>query len=145
MPYLNEQERHVQKSLAFAVSFVMLASAGYAKPVIYDCAFDKGNSKGWIAQQIVISHDVAAGTAKISDGIILQQLDQPIDGEVRVLTDGRIEFAWKLHDTRSVSGQSAPTFAYRLKYNPANNKARVDAKPLGYSDNFQAVGSCKAK
>lgn len=142
MGHRDQQEHQLKRVLAFAVFYIVLATAGFAKPVLYDCAFPKDVGGGWIAPQIVASYDAETGTAKISDGVILHYLGQPIDGKVRVLTDGKIEFRWDLQNLQN-SGQNLPIFEYRLRFNPSNNKARIDATPVGYSNKYQSSGVCK--
>ena len=128
--------------LVLVVILAAFAGPGHAKPVLYDCAFPDDSGGGWIASQIVVSHDLATGAVLVTDGVILHYNEQPIAGKVRVLTDGKTEFGWNLKNLQN-SGQNLPTFEFRLRFNPANKKARIEATPVGYNNKFQATGVCK--
>ncbi len=117
----------------------------FAAPTVYNCALDVANTQQWVASQIVIAHDAATGTVLVNDGIIDHFFGKPVEGKVSVDNAKRITFTWDLPQIKNKAQQVAPRFAYRATYIKATGAVSVIAKPLNYSNDFSARGSCTVK
>jgi hypothetical protein len=124
---------------------VLSSTPALAAPTIYNCALDVAQTQGWVASQIVIAHDVAAGTVVVNDGIIDHFVGKPVAGKVSVENAKRITFNWELPQVKNSANQVAPRFVYRATFIKATGLVSVVAKPLNYGNDFSARGTCAVK
>ncbi|NBZ87595.1 hypothetical protein [Stagnihabitans tardus] len=114
-----------------------------AGAVVLDCSLQPGaDAMGWISKRVVIDYDEAAGTARAADEAIQGWNGGPIEAKVRKPSANQVSFTWDLTIPDAVQ---AARLQFRLTWLKADNGAVMAVKPLGYSNNFDARGSCKVK
>ncbi|MBT0957194.1 hypothetical protein IV417_07345 [Alphaproteobacteria bacterium KMM 3653] len=123
-----------------ALSTILHAAPALAAPDVYVCTL-QAKDNAWVAENIVISHDAAAGRVRINDPLIQSINGRAVDGEVRQNTNRRLTLGWDLRDVE-VGSQRVARFAYRLTLYRGTGKAVVTAKPLGFSNTFLGRGTC---
>lgn len=99
------------------------------------------SSSGWVTDRYVLQHDPETGKAVASDAIILHYLGAPVTANVSVDTSVKLVLTWNVQMTNA-SGQITK-MQYRAAYFKADGKITVRAVPSGFSNNFEARGSCK--
>ncbi len=101
---------------------------------------DARNAGNWIPLSGTFTFDREAGTAKAvyptGDG------DVEVEGKIATLNDKRVTLYFQAKGLRSNSGQYLPRMVYRPTIFFADNRLRVTAKPVGYSNMFSATGVC---
>jgi hypothetical protein len=126
---------------------VSLVSTAFATAAIaqttYDCTITVPATQNWVPEQLVIAHDAATGKVTVNDPLIHHYVGHPVEGRVAVDNAARITFAWGLKHLTNKSQQFATEMAYRATYIKATGQMSISARPLGYSNTFDARGSCK--
>lgn len=95
---------------------------------------------GWIAPDMVVVHEDGAPRALVNDGLIDTVLGRPVEAQVATDNAARTTYTWQVPTTDS-SGQNGKLL-FRLTIMKADLSARVKAVPQGYSNNFDAGGTC---
>ena len=135
------------KSL-FVLSVATLTTAALpalARPVTYQCRLEVSQANGWVPDQVVILHEPGTKTALVNDPIIRHFVKEPVEAKVVTENDKRITFQWKLKMVKNNAQQVAPQFTYRATVMKADKSIRINATPAGYSNFFEAGGTCSAK
>jgi hypothetical protein len=128
---------------AFCLGFAFVAATPVlAAPVIYTCQLDVPASQGWVPEQVVIRYDAADKSVVVNDPLIQHFVGEPVAGRVKTNNASRITFAWDLEMVKNQDGQIAPKFLYRATVSKADNSIRISAIPAGYSNTFEAGGTC---
>ena len=132
--------RYFFQSLIFgaAVSF-----SGTAYADVLTCKFTElKHSGGYIPSEITLEYDEAAKTVSFLAPTDLVDRDGDAVKPILSLTQkGRITFTMTVK-TLSQSNQKG-NMKYRLTWIKKNNRATVQAIPLGYSNQFRAGGRCE--
>ncbi len=125
-------------SLCVAASF---ATYGSVQADVLDCTVKAGRALGgWITDRYVFKYDPAGPDAQVIDGVIQGVYGKPIAAEHKA-TSKKTVFTWAV-ETSDSGGQQATIF-YRAAYFPARKEVTIVALPGGYSNNFDARGTCK--
>lgn len=115
-----------------------------AKGLTYECKMSGNRSKGGAMPAVLfIGHETGADTATVSDPIILHFNKKPVTAKLVSDSAKRITFKWHVNMKNS-KGQKA-RMNYRASVLKANNQLSMSAKPLGYGNGFNGVGSCVVK
>lgn len=131
-------------SLCLAIAFAT-ATPALAEPVIYTCQLDVPASQTWVPEQVVIRFDRASKSVVVNDPLIQHFVGEPVAGRVKTDNASRITFAWDLDMVKNQNGQIAPKFLYRATVSKADNSIRISAIPAGYTNTFEAGGTCSLK
>lgn len=121
---------------------LLAASPALAKPVTYTCNLAVAAAQGWVPEQVVIRFDPADKSVLVNDPLIMHFVGEPVAGRVKTDNATRITFAWDLEMIKNQAGQVAPKFLYRATIAKADNSVRISAIPAGYSNTFEAGGTC---
>ncbi|MGO4907775.1 hypothetical protein ACEN2J_05515 [Pseudorhodobacter sp. W20_MBD10_FR17] len=121
----------------------VMAGPALAAQLAYTCVLDVPASQAWVPAQVIVLTQQGSPDALVNDPIINHFLKTP--QKARVVADNakRITFVWALPNISKGAQQFTSKFEYRLSYIKANKQASIIAKPLGYSDNFTAFGTCR--
>lgn len=131
-------------SLCLAIAFAS-ATPALAEPVIYTCQLDVPASQTWVPEQVVIRFDRGSKSVVVNDPLIQHFVGEPVAGRVKTDNASRITFAWDLDMVKNQNGQIAPKFLYRATVSKADNSIRISAIPAGYTNTFEAGGTCSLK
>jgi hypothetical protein len=127
-------------SLALAGVFFLVPEVSQA--LTLDCTLQPTeSSSGWVTERYVLQHDPDTGKALASDAIILHFLEAPVDATVSEDTGKKLVLSWNIQMTNN-SGQMTKML-YRAAYFKANGTITVRAVPSGYTNNFEARGTCR--
>ncbi|MGJ8584315.1 MAG: hypothetical protein ACSHXD_09510 [Marinosulfonomonas sp.] len=130
------------KTLSFAVAAaICLAPSIGSAATHYSCKVL--DNSGWIAPEIDILYDEATGAVEVHDYIIYDSNGgKPMSGKVLSNNKKKISFGWVIEGAKSSQGQYVSNFKYRASYLKPKKQFIVTAKPLGYSNDFRAKGTC---
>lgn len=132
----------MKQVLFAAVLALALPSVGFA--TVLDCKVDAGTALGgWISPQYIFEYDADAATVKVVDGLILSEVQAPVDGKVADSSAKRVTFTWAVM-TKDNRGQLVKML-YRATYFHKTKAVTVSGTPSGYRGNFSARGSCTTK
>jgi hypothetical protein len=114
-----------------------------AQALTLDCVLQPTeSSNGWVTDHYVFQHEPKSDKAVASDAIILHYVGNPVAARVSDDTTAKLVLSWNIQMTNS-SGQMTK-MQYRAAYFRSTGKITVRATPSGYSNNFEARGSCKS-
>lgn len=130
------------RSIALAATLITTTPT-LASPATYTCTLAVAASQTWVPEQVVIRFDTATKSVVVNDPIIQHFVGEPVAGRIKTNNATRITFAWDLEMVQNQDGQTAPKFLYRATITKADNSVRISAIPAGYSNTFEASGSCK--
>lgn len=127
----------------FALAAFLLAFPTVSHALTLECTVPQSNSGGgYITELYILQYDEASGQAIVSDGLIMyHNNEQPMKAKVSEDTANKLVLTWNVQMTNS-TGQMTK-MQYRAAYFKANGKVTVRAVPGGYSNNFEARGTCK--
>jgi hypothetical protein len=129
------------KFLAFAAAFAF--APGLSQALTLDCALNPSASTGgWVTERYVLQYDAEQGTALASDAVILDYNEGPIEATVSDDTGKKLVLTWRIQ-TKSATGQQV-NMIFRASYFKSNKAITVRAVPAGYSNSFEARGTCKS-
>ena len=131
-------------SFKSAATYVFLALfPATADALTLDCTLSPSASTGgWVTEKYVLQLDAAAGTAVASDAVILSYFDAPIAAKISEDNAKKLVLTWRIQTT-SQTGQKV-NMIFRASYFKSNSTIIVRAVPAGYSNDFEARGSCKS-
>lgn len=131
----------VTRILATAFTALALFSSP-SHALTLDCKLNPAaRAGGWVTEQYVLQVDEGQGTARIADAVILSYFDAPIEAKLVENTDKKLVLSWRVQ-TKSVTGQLV-NMSYRAAYSKSTKAITVRAVPGGYSNDFEARGTCK--
>ena len=111
-----------------------------AGTVTYDCTMKNlGPAKGWITERYILTHDSATDSATALDGILQAQAGGPVPAKVSGKTSAKLAFSWSLRGKDT--SNKTPTMEYRAAVYK-DGAITLTARPLGYSNMFEARGTC---
>jgi hypothetical protein len=120
----------------------MLLAASQVHSATLDCNLKPGaDTGGWITDRYIFDFDEAAGTANAVDGIVQHFNGGPIVARMTDSTAKKLVISWDVQMTND-SGQQTK-MQYRAAIFKADNSVIVRAVPGGYSNSFEARGTCK--
>ena len=131
------------RAILAALVLAAMPMAAFAEKVTYDCQMKNLEpTLGWITERYIIVHDTGTGEATAVDAIVNAISGGPIPAKVSGKTKSKTAFTWSFrsNDTRNRSA----TTEYRAAIY-ADGKITITAKPLGYSNMFEARGTCTVK
>ncbi len=125
------------------VVLAWVASPLAAAQLAYSCVLDVPVSEAWVPAQVIVLTEDGSDKALVNDPIISHFLKTP--QKARVVADNakRITFVWSLPKISNGARQFTSNFEYRLSILKSSKQASIIAKPLGYSNNFTAQGTCR--
>lgn len=131
----------ILRSLVFSTLLFAIPSLSHA--LTLDCALKPNpNILGAIGERYVIQSDEGSGQAIVSDGVILHYNgNQPIAAKVSEDSAKKLVVTWNLKMTNN-TGQMTK-MQYRATWFKADGRVIIRAVPSGYSNDFEARGSCK--
>jgi hypothetical protein len=97
-------------------------------------------SGGWVLDRYLFEVDEEAGTARALDGVIQHFNKGPIDARLTDSSSKKLVISW---DVKMSNSGAATRMLYRATIFRADNSVIIRAVPGGYSNQFQARGSCK--
>ncbi len=100
-----------------------------------------GANNGWVPQVVLLDHKDGASAATVNDGVIRFCLGKPV--EARIPTDNDLSTTYAREIMARDSSGNNSMMIYRLTIMKADLWARIKAIPQGYSNNFDAGGTCK--
>lgn len=128
---------------AFALVGLLLFVPAISQALTLDCTLKPTeSSSGWVTDRYVLQHDPETGNALASDAIILHYLGAPVSADVSADTSVKLVLTWNVQMTNT-SGQMTK-MQYRAAFFKADGKITVRAVPSGFSNTFEARGSCKS-
>ncbi len=124
--------------MVFAVAFPALAQD------VFECRYEQKKANlGWVPEGAVIAHKAGATTATLSDPFVLYVHDKPIEVKVDKETDARITLSYELILTEEKGSKTR--VKYRVTVYKADLSVTILGAPLGFSNTFDAKGSCEKK
>jgi hypothetical protein len=133
------------KTLVLSTLVSLSAFAAQARDMTYICTLKVPASQGWVPSQLVILHKDDEPTALVNDPIIAHFVKKPVEAKVVANNRKRIAFTWELKEIVNREGQETQRFNYRAAYIKTTGKISVSARPDGFSDVFDAYGTCEVK
>jgi uncharacterized protein YndB with AHSA1/START domain len=131
------------RTIMAALVLVAVPMSAIAKPIIYECEMkDVASAGNWIGEDTHFQIDLEAGTASVFDWMIKEATGKPQEAEIAAKTDKRITLTWRRTD-KNVRGK-AIDFKYRASIY-SDGAIHILAKPLNYSDTWEARGTCVKK
>lgn len=125
-----------------ASAAMMIAPPAHAK--ILDCAIAVNASHdGWVPDREIFDYNVDAGTATVLDGMTQGYMGGAIPAEVGGVTRKKVAFNWKVQST-STTGKNVNMLYHAAFYNDTNMIV-VTATAPGFSNKYEARGTCKVK
>lgn len=122
----------------------MIAGAGGAMAVTYDCAMKVGGSNEVIPEVIIIDHDPAKGEAAAIDPYIKHYFGDAIPVEIVADNAKRATFAWNYENIPSTEGPNIPHVRVKVSIAKATRVAHATVS-FGYGDSTSGFGTCKVK
>ncbi|MEM9427515.1 MAG: hypothetical protein AAGA06_12530 [Pseudomonadota bacterium] len=126
----------LNKYLIFAAAILIPAMASAAPTRVY-CEVTK--NEGAFANQLFF--EVDGDTARVVDGIILNEKGRPIPANLRENSAKKLTLTWDVMLTNNRGQQTK--MAYRAAMLKDSNRVVLTAKPHGYANNFTARGRCQ--
>lgn len=127
-----------------AVSAVLAASAFAAEAKVLDCAIAVNASHdGWVMDREIFDFDAEAGTATVLDAMTQTYMGGAIPAQVVDRTMKKVAFSWKVQST-SNTGKPV-NMVYRAAYYSDTNTMVVTAAAPGFSNKYEARGTCTVK
>lgn len=121
----------------------ILAATSAQAVTLYQCALN-GKAGTWISPQVVIGQDRKKGKVFIHDNVTYGfNKGQPMEGQIALENNKRVDFRWTVQSTKSSTGQLALRMEYRGTFLKKNKKFILTASPAGYGNSFRGEGSCK--
>jgi hypothetical protein len=99
------------------------------------------NSGGWVTDRYFFEVDEDAGTAQAVDAVVQHYNKGPIQARLTDSSAKKLVVSWDVKMTNE-TGQMTKML-YRASIFKADNSVIVRAVPSGYSNQFEARGSCK--
>lgn len=124
------------------LGIVATAGTALADQVQYRCDFPEGDGKRWIQPEYLVEYNSDLTEAQAMDPIIMATQGAPMAVSIRQLTTGKIELKWSINGMSDARNRRAPTFAYKLSFDPVSGAARIHAEPVGFDNSFHAQGRC---
>jgi hypothetical protein len=134
--------RFVTSALVLAFTLAT-TQAALAKTVTYNCATDARDGIV-VPQQVMFAHNEDTGELLVIDPIIQHVIGKPIPGTITDNNDKRITFTWQMLELKNNKGQRMG-LRYNATYMRATGVFSLTAKPLNYSNDFRARGTCTLK
>jgi hypothetical protein len=130
------------KFAAFALATLMASAPFSAMALSLECVLTPNSgSGGWVTDRYYFDVDETAGTAQALDGIVQYYNKGPIRARLTDSTAKKLVVSWDVEMTNG-TGQMTKML-YRASIFKADNSIIVRAVPSGYSNQFEARGSCK--
>lgn len=127
-----------------ALAAILALGAVGAEAKILDCAIAaNAGHDGWVPEREVFNYDVAAGTATVLDWLIEANEGGPIAAKVVGVTKKKVAFSWNVISVSNTGKQV--NMLYRAAFYNDNNTMVVTATAPGYSNKYEARGTCKVK
>ncbi|MEM7753360.1 MAG: hypothetical protein AAGF56_09530 [Pseudomonadota bacterium] len=126
----------LNKFFVFVAAIAIPAMASAAPTRMY-CEVTK--NEGAFANQLFF--EVEGDSARVVDGIILNEKGQPIPAKLRENSTKKLTISWDVMLTNNRGQQTK--MAYRAALLKDSNRVVLTAKPHGYSNNFTARGRCQ--
>lgn len=129
------------RSLARSTLLIAIPSLSHA--LTLDCQLTPNAiARGAITERYVIQHDEGSAQAIVSDGVILYYNDsQPMTAKVSEDSGKKLVVTWNVQITNK-TGQMTK-MQYRASWFKADGNVIIRAVPGGYSNDFEARGTCK--
>jgi hypothetical protein len=130
------------KFAAFALATLMASAPLSAMARSLECVLTPNSgSGGWVTDRYYFEVDEAAGTAQALDGIVQYYNKGPIQARLTDSSAKKLVVSW---DVKMTNGTGQMTkMLYRASIFKADNSVIVRAVPSGYSNQFEARGTCK--
>lgn len=130
-------------SAALAVGMTAAIATFASARTIYDCTFeDLAKNMGWVPTSVAVAYEPGAEEVQVADGFIQLVHGGPISVKPTTDSDGVLSLSWKL-TLDDVRGNGVPV-RYELILYKADNRAKVRAEPLGFRNDWESRGTCKA-
>jgi hypothetical protein len=128
---------------SLARSTLLLAIPSLSHALTLDCQLTPtAIARGAITERYVIQHDEGSAQAIVSDGVILYYNDsQPMTAKVSEDSGKKLVVTWNVQITNK-TGQMTK-MQYRASWFKADGNVIIRAVPGGYSNDFEARGTCK--
>jgi len=132
------------KFVGFSVFGVCLSvGMAFAAPQILDCKLtDLKQSGGWIPREALIKVDTQTKSVQLIKPTADQMNGKIVSSKLVRNNADKMILRWIVKGTKSKSNQATPAFNFRALFNKDTGKVSVIAKPLGYSNDFRAKGTC---
>ena len=128
---------------SLALSTLLFAIPSISQALTLECTLKpNANVLGVITERYVIQSDEGSGQAIVSDGIILYYNDnQPMAAKVSEDSARKLVVTWNVQMTNS-TGQMTK-MQYRASWFKADGRVVIRAVPGGYTNDFEARGTCR--
>ncbi len=101
----------------------------------------KGPAAGWIAPEIYLITDEGTGKLAVSDGVIAHfNKEKPVEAKIGTDKPVSLSFEWNVQMVNSQGQRTKMQYIGSLF--KASREFHVQARPIGFSNSFSAVGSC---
>lgn len=123
-------------------ALILMAQAASAKTYLCQMA-PGGDVGGYITE--VYAFDVNEKTQKVvvDDGVIEYFNNGPLEAFSAKITAAKITFNW---DVKAVNGSGQRTkLSFRAALFMADMRLRISMRPIGYTNDYEAYGKCRAK
>ena len=138
------QGAYKMASNRYLVAVLCAVGFGIAAPAFaqsYYCTLkETGRRTGWISPDMYVHIAADAREIVVEDAVMQHFGTQSVNAKVGDITASGILFRWSV-DTRA--GNQWARIEYRATLSQDSMKIRVQAKPTGYSNEFEARGTCK--
>ncbi len=126
--------------IALAALVAMAPLSATARSI--ECTLSpNASSGGWVTDRYFFEVNEEAGTAQAIDAVVQQYNNGPIKARLTDTSAKKLVVSW---DVKMTNGTGQMTkMLYRASINKANNSITVRAVPSGFSNQFEARGSCK--
>ncbi len=127
-----------------ALASAVALGAWGAEAKILDCAIAvNAGHDGWVPDREIFDYDVEAGTATVLDGMTQTYMGGAAPAQVVGVTRKKVAFTWKVQSTSS-TGKNV-NMLYRAAFYNDNKTMVVSAIAPGYSNKYEARGTCTVK
>lgn len=134
----------MKRSFGAALGLAFLGMAGAAGAGVEKCVMQIGATQNYtIAPEILLSYDEASKTMEIYDGLIANfNKETPIKVKLNSEKPNSRSFGWSLFMVNS-HGQRTK-MQYVASYFIDTKAIHVQARPIGYTNVYSAMGTCRA-
>jgi len=128
------------------VVFMLTTVPSLGNIVTLDCKMNlTQRSGGWIPSAALVEVDSETKLLNMIKPTAKQLNGRVTSAKLVRETADKMILRWEVKGTRSASNQVTPVFKYRAVVKKPSGEVAVIAKPLGYSNDFRAKGTCVFK
>lgn len=132
--------------LGYRSLWVFVATLSIGTPTVardvFECDFPAvGGNMGYVPEVVVLSRETGSDIATLADPIIQAEKGGPIEVEIAEENDKKLSVSWSIM-LKSMMNDYVK-MQYRISIQKSSLAASVVGRPMGFTNNFTAQGTCK--